>query len=381
MWAMVPFLTFFVEELGVADPAARNTWAAVLVASAPLSAAFMGPVWGAIGDRFGRKMMVLRGIGAIVVFVGLMSFVESPWVLLVLRLLQGLFSGYAPPAMTLASLHAPPERRAAVTAAMQAAIPAGSVSGYMMGGWLLEYHGMGAVFPICALLALIGLAVVWLAVDDVPIPEGDREGSVLAVLRRVPSDFRATLSIPMLASLLMCVMIVKALGSCVDPNLARFVVEELDSSKSYAGTVFSVQALALLLGTPLWGWLSDGWGPRRTFALCAGLLAPVLVFESLAETGFVFLLLRAAHGFFIAGILPAAYAMAVRETAPRDRGQAIGTVFMGLVLAHGTGSALGGPLLNLLGFRDLFRFIAGVTFLLALWAFAMVLASRRARPV
>ena len=374
---MVPFLTFFVEELGVVDASRRNLWAATLVAAAPLSAAFMGPVWGAVGDRFGRKLMVLRGMGAILLFVGLMSFARDPWMLLVLRIFQGLFSGYGPPAMTLASLHVPRERRARTTAILQAAMPAGSVTGYMIGGWLLEHHGMSTVFPLCAGLSALALVVVWLFVDDIPIPQQHRGVSLLAVLRQVPADFRTTLAIPTLASLLLCVMAVRAFGSCVDPNLARFLVDELGTSKTHAGTVFACEALAFLFGTPIFGRLSDGWGPRRTFALATALLSPVLFFEGHAETAQSFLLLRLLHGFLMSGIMPAAYAMAVRETEPEQRGQAIGTVFMGLVLAHGLGSALGGPLLNVFGFRTLFHLIGGLCLLLALVVIRMVIKGKR----
>ncbi|HMS16948.1 MAG TPA: MFS transporter, partial [Planctomycetota bacterium] len=107
------------------------------------------------------------------------------------------------------------------------------------------------------------------------------------------------------------------------------------------------------------------------------LLSPVLFFEGHAETAQSFLLLRLLHGFLMSGIMPAAYAMAVRETEPEQRGQAIGTVFMGLVLAHGLGSALGGPLLNVFGFRTLFHLIGGLCLLLALLVIRMVIKGKR----
>ena len=89
MMAMVPFLTFFVEERGIEDPELRNLWSGIIVGAAPVIAALMGPVWGAISDRFGRKIMVLRALGAIVVFVGLMGIAPNIWVLLLLRVLLG----------------------------------------------------------------------------------------------------------------------------------------------------------------------------------------------------------------------------------------------------------------------------------------------------
>ena len=63
----------------------------VIVAAAPLPAAFMGPIWGSLGDRIGRKPMMVRANLAIAVFVGCMGLVGGPWQLVALRLGQGVF--------------------------------------------------------------------------------------------------------------------------------------------------------------------------------------------------------------------------------------------------------------------------------------------------
>ena len=68
MTAFLPQFPLYLQEMGVEDPAAVRVWAGVLVGAAPLPAAFMGPVWGALGDRIGRKLMMVRAQLAIVVF-------------------------------------------------------------------------------------------------------------------------------------------------------------------------------------------------------------------------------------------------------------------------------------------------------------------------
>ena len=379
MWAMVPFLTFFVEELGVTDPTARNSWTAILVAAAPLPAAFMGPIWGALGDRLGRKLMAMRGISAIVIFVGLMSFATSPWIMLVLRLMQGMFSGYAPPAMTLASLHAPEHARGRVTSIMQAAMPAGSVSGYALGGYLLENHGMRVVFPICSILAFIGLALVIFKVEDIPVSDESKSVSVKETLKRIPHNVADLFRTPLVPGLLTAVILMRGLGSCVDPHLARFLVDGLGTDKAFAGTFFSLQAVAFLVGTAIFGRLSDSWGPRKTFALCAACAAPLLLIQSYVEDRWVFAALRMLQAFCIGGAIPTAYTLTVQVTSPELRGQAMGTVFMGLVLGHGIGSAMGGELLNAFGFRTLFILLGVVFFSLALWMGGIAMLKPRRR--
>ena len=95
--------------LVVEDDAAIKVWTGLIVGAAPFVAAFMSPIWGALGDRVGRKLMVMRALAAIGLFVGAMGFAQSPWQLLVLRVMQGVFSGFIPPSITLVSVGAPPE--------------------------------------------------------------------------------------------------------------------------------------------------------------------------------------------------------------------------------------------------------------------------------
>ena len=60
MMSFLPFFPSLLEEMGVEDEALKRTWAGLIFAGAPLSATLMSPIWGALGDRFGRKLMVCR---------------------------------------------------------------------------------------------------------------------------------------------------------------------------------------------------------------------------------------------------------------------------------------------------------------------------------
>ena len=109
MMSFLPFFPGHLRALGVTDPASIATWAGVIYGTAPLSAALTAPIWGALGDRIGRRLMVLRSMLAITVFVGAMAFARSPLELFILRFLQGVFSGFLAPSMTLVSIVAPLE--------------------------------------------------------------------------------------------------------------------------------------------------------------------------------------------------------------------------------------------------------------------------------
>ena len=73
MMAFLPTLPFYLEErFGIDDPAALRAWTGAIFGAAPLSAAIAGPMWGALGDRYGRKPMALRALLGISLVTGLM---------------------------------------------------------------------------------------------------------------------------------------------------------------------------------------------------------------------------------------------------------------------------------------------------------------------
>ena len=69
--------------------------------------ATVAPVWGALADRHGRKAMVVRALFGGGAVVALMSLVRTPLQLLVLRTVQGAFSGTVSATRTLVASLAP----------------------------------------------------------------------------------------------------------------------------------------------------------------------------------------------------------------------------------------------------------------------------------
>ncbi|MBU2026591.1 MAG: MFS transporter, partial [Proteobacteria bacterium] len=65
---VLPFLPFYIRELGVTDERLVPVWAGVQAASASLVMAFFSPLWGWLADRYGRKIMVERAMfgGAVI---------------------------------------------------------------------------------------------------------------------------------------------------------------------------------------------------------------------------------------------------------------------------------------------------------------------------
>src|SRR5947209_20215957 len=90
---VLPFLPLFLKEIGVTPESAVVFWSGALVTSTGVSLAIFSPIWGALADRHGRKVMVLRAmlIGGLI--IALMGLVQNVGQFLILRILQGMFTG------------------------------------------------------------------------------------------------------------------------------------------------------------------------------------------------------------------------------------------------------------------------------------------------
>src|SRR5690554_1559065 len=66
---VMPFLPFFVRDLGVADDRMVGAWSGVAMFAAGLSLTIFQPIWGSLADRYGRKLMLQRAMfgGAIMI--------------------------------------------------------------------------------------------------------------------------------------------------------------------------------------------------------------------------------------------------------------------------------------------------------------------------
>ena len=119
-------------------------------------------VMGALGDRIGRRRLLLWGATAFGVTSAAAAYAPTAELLIAARALQGAAAAtLMPPTLALIRnmFHDPGQRRTAV-AVWAASFAGGSVLGPIVGGWLLEHFWWGAVFlvnvPIMLLLLVLG---------------------------------------------------------------------------------------------------------------------------------------------------------------------------------------------------------------------------------
>lgn len=404
MMSFLPFFPSLLEEMGIADEGRRSLWAGVCFAAAPLSATISAPIWGAVGDRFGRKVMVCRAMAAIALFVGSMGFATSPWQLLALRLGQGMFSGFIPPSITLVSIAAPEDRQGRVAGNLGTALAIGGLVGPLLGSFLANAFGSRqAVFFFVSTMATISAVVVWFgAEEDRSLRRtGGAPSSghpVRDAFRRLLADLGEVLSRPAMRAMALVVFSLQFGLGAVNPILELYIQQLFEGDLSNTlwptlvgifggsggsleqqaetlatGFSFGVMAVANLVSLPLWGSWGDRVGHARALAQCGMIAALALVLQAATASYPVFLAGRFLMGVGMAGIGPLAFGLAAGQAQADRRGGAFGVVFSARTLAVAVGGTSGGLLYTYLEAR-------GLMVLAALLVVGTLVGFRRAAP-
>lgn len=360
MMSFLPFFPSHLARLGLTDEHEIATWTGLIFGAAPFAAAFMTPIWGALGDRFGRRLMTMRAMLAITLFVGAMALATAPWQLFVLRLCQGVFSGFVAPSVTLVSVVAPVHRQGQVAGSLQTSLAIGAIVGPLLGGVVGASLGLDTLFLGVAGASLVGAAIVFLFAregDAVRRREEDERG-VGAVLRGTLRDLRGVWANDEVRGAVVLLFVLHFGLGASNPLLELFVadlrgVHDAETQR-LTGYLFTTMALVNFFALTAWGKHGDRRGHRGALVLCAAITAVALGLHA-AVTGLALLFVaRVVLGLGMAGSSPLAFGLAAREVPIERRGGAIGVVFSARVLAVSTSSMIGGWVAGLVGLRGLF---------------------------
>ena len=362
MMAFLPFFQSYLRGLGVEEGKVAM-WAGLCVGAAPLAAAVMGPIWGALGDRFGRKPMVLSALFGLSVFVGLMATARSPEVLFLYRIGQGAFSGFLPPSVTLVSLSFPAGRSGRVSGSLQAAMATGTIVVPLLGSWFRAEHDPALLFIATAVMCVIGGLLVLVYARE---PAGYALNSVLSSASNSGSLFGDIVT--RLASMLrkpklrlgLAFLFLVQFGIGATNPLLELYVEMLEPRWSAAEVgrhtayLFTIMAACSMVAMPIWGSVGDKRGHGLVLLWAAALSGVGLCISGWAMSFTLLLVGRFVIGLFSSGLGPAAFGLVADVTPREEQGAANGAVFSARAFALGIASMVGGVLASWVGLRGLF---------------------------
>ncbi len=136
-----PIIPLYLRDLGVTDTAALNAWTGAINGLAAFVMALAAPIWGALADNYGRKLMLLRAMGGGAILMGLLAITTSPWQVLVLKGIQGAITGTVAAATVLTASLVPANQIGYYMGLLQMAVFAGNSAGPLIGGVVTDIAG------------------------------------------------------------------------------------------------------------------------------------------------------------------------------------------------------------------------------------------------
>ena len=171
---IIPVMPDLIEELTglqADDAAILGAW--LMVSYAAMQFVF-APIVGGLSDRFGRKPVLLAALAGFTIDYIIMGFAPVFWLLLVGRLLAGVFGASYSTANAYIADITPPEQRAARFGLIGAAFGVGFTLGPAIGGFLGDNFGPRAPFFAAAVLAGANFVYGLIVLPETLKPENRR---------------------------------------------------------------------------------------------------------------------------------------------------------------------------------------------------------------
>lgn len=253
--------------------------AGVLVGALPAARLLLNLPAGAWADRFGNDRIMRIGLAIIALSSALAVVAFNYWVLLSVRIAEGIGSAfYLTSSLGALARAVPSERRGRYMGVYVNALLFGQVLGPVIGGAVVLAWGLRAPFAAYALLACLGMMLVTFGLEPSTLVHAG--GAVdFAGIRRLLSD-RSYLLVNM--GVMGAFFTRWGLIAAVVPLFVAFnwgVSSAL--ATTYAGILITSSALASLLTIYPSGWIADRVGRKIPFVLslvAAGFVVPFLFF-------------------------------------------------------------------------------------------------------
>ncbi len=338
-----PLWAYYIQDLGVSGDAVAR-WSGLIISAPAMTMAVVGPIWGMLSDRYGRKLMVMRAMFGGAVLMGLVGFAKTVQHVLILRLLQGVFTGTVAAATTLVASTTPRDRLGETLGKLQVAIFLGQFVGPSTGGFVADMLGYRATFWMTAgYLLLAGLLMLFIVKEDfTPVERAPQSGSLV---QRARLEVTTLLAGSMLG-LVLGLRFVLRLGLQISSPLLPLVVQDMLPNSTFlssaAGVLTTVSGIFSAIAAPIVGRWGDRHGARAPLMIATFVLAWAIGIQALATKYWMLLIAQVFIGLAVGGTLSIVSAYIGRCAPEGKAGAAYGLDTMATSLSNAVGPTVGG---------------------------------------
>lgn len=359
---VLPFISLYIQTFGNFSDAFVQKWSGWIFGITFVTAFFFSPIWGRIGDKYGRKNILIISATGLALSVLLMGFASSVWHLFFLRFFMGIFTGFIPMSQALISVQTPKEIAGRVLGTLQTGSITGTLMGPILGGTFADTFGYAATFKGVSFTIFLSALIVFFGIKEVKLKVTNLQKQKDYSRKEV---FTHIFQQPVLLIVMLLSMLVQVAHFSIQPILSLYVAEIHGKANIafYSGLAFSVAGLGNLFMAKRWGAIGDRIGHSKVMIGLLFLAGIVYLPGAWVTTLWQLILLRFLVGLAIGGIIPVRLAY-IRNKAPLSmQGEVLGYNTSLRFLGNIAGPALGGTLAGWFGLSSVFYVTSGLLLL------------------
>ena len=362
---LAPILPLYFHDLGVQTPEAMSLWSGLATGATYIIVCLAAPFWGRVADKKGRKITLIRSSFGMALCNVLIAFQTTPEGVVLIRLIQGLVSGFYSASITLIASESPIERTGWALGLLASANLAGSLIGPLLGGYIADTVGIRNDFIIVGtLMGLAGvLATIFIHENYVPQPNPEKL-SIRKLKEQIP-EFNSIVAL-CVASFIYAICIM-SLQPVISVYIKGIVPSDTENLAFIAGAVFSAMGIAQLMSSSPLGKLVDKIGPRKVLVVFLIYVGILNIPQAYVSDVYQLAIIRFLQGFGLGGMLPALNTYLSSKTPREFTGQVFSYNQSCLFFGYFLGSVGGASLMAWLGFTTLFWVSGGLFIISALW--------------
>jgi MFS family permease len=344
---IVPELPSFLSNMGGED------YKGFIISLFTLTAGLSRPISGKLADTIGRVPVIMFGTIVCVICSLCYPILSTVGGFMLLRLLHGFSTGFTPTAMTAYIADVVPDhRRGEAMGIIGVSLNVGSSIGPPVGSQLALSYSLNTMFMASSLVAALSLIILTGIKETLP----HKESLKLSHLRLKKSEIidRNTI-IPAV----ICGLIYIGLGGLltIAPDQCDFL------GVANKGLFFTSFTVCSIMSRLVAGKISDIYGRIKVIGFAVVLMVLSYILLAMANSGLSLLIATGCLGFSLGIGAPALFAWTIDRSTDSNRGKAMGTLYIGLEIAIGSGALLSAYVYSNTpeNFKTVFLIMAGIT--------------------
>lgn len=322
--AMTFIPLFFQDHLGIESENERGIYVSMFNFFGVLGYAVFCPLWGSLSDRFGVKIMLLRGSFVTAIFFPMMAFVTAPWQLITLRLVTAALAGTTAACHILLAKGTPDDKQGFAQGSLTAAVCAGSLVGNMVGGFFVDFYGYTFTFVACGVLYVLS-GIFCLFMKEKKIVRVQGESAYVKKIRNYRKSPMPQFTIGVWLMLLLYSL--SSLVGYLSVPYVAMMIELIDTTGRpayWTGIICSISSVCALFSGLIFGYLADHVKPKYLIIPVLSVIGLCLIIRGVADSLFVFGLFSAFASLVGSGLAPLNLKTLAAATPPRKRGAVFG---------------------------------------------------------